>query len=259
MKKPLRNQGSAKITGLFFIEVQMKTAILVDGGYYKRRAWHYAGEKTPLERANELESYCRKHLRNRDSYTVDEKKQKHYLYSDLYRIFYYDCEPVTKNVYHPFLKRNIDFSKQPTFKWMNDFLDCLKEKRKFALRLGFLSADEASYTLNNAILKKLFREEITLDDITEKDFEVSIRQKGVDMKIGLDIASLAYKKQVDQIVLIAGDSDFVPAAKLARREGIDFILDPMGNKINSNLFEHIDGLRSNYKGLKKEECGKPQE
>ena len=89
----------------------MKTAILVDGGYYKRRAWHYAGEKTPLERANELESYCRKHLRNRDAYTVDEKKQKHYLYSDLYRIFYYDCEPVTKNVYHPFLKRNIDFSK----------------------------------------------------------------------------------------------------------------------------------------------------
>ncbi len=47
------------------------------------------------------------------------------------------------------------------------------------------------------------------------------------MRIGLDIASLAYKKQIDQIILIAGDSDFVPAAKLARREGIDFILDPM--------------------------------
>ena len=70
------------------------------------------------------------------------------------------------------------------------------------------------------------------------------------MKIGLDIASLAYKKQVDQIVLIAGDSDFVPAAKLARREGIDFILDPMGKQINAELFEHIDGLRSYYQSLK---------
>lgn len=229
----------------------MKTAILVDGGYYRRLARHYAGEKSPQERANELEAYCRKHLRNRDSYTLDEKKQKHYQYSDLYRIFYYDCEPVSKKVYHPLLKQTVDFSKLPTFKWMNDFLTCLKEKRKFALRLGFLAAEEASYTLDNKILKKLFRGEISIDKIKETDFLISMRQKGVDMKIGLDIASLAYKKQVDQIVLIAGDSDFVPAAKLARREGIDFILDPMGNTINPNLFEHIDGLRSNYKSLQK--------
>ena len=77
-----------------------------------------------------------------------------------------------------------------------------------------------------------------------------IEQKGVDMRIGLDIASLAYKKQVDQIVLISGDSDFVSAAKLARREGIDFILDPLGAPVKPDLFEHIDGLRtcdSNFK------------
>ena len=66
------------------------------------------------------------------------------------------------------------------------------------------------------------------------------------MKIGVDIASLAYKKQVDQIILIAGDSDFVPAAKLARREGIDFILDPMWGNITDDLFEHIDGLKSQW-------------
>ncbi len=66
------------------------------------------------------------------------------------------------------------------------------------------------------------------------------------MRIGLDIASLAYKKQIDQIILIAGDSDFVPAAKLARREGIDFILDPMWAIIKENLFEHIDGLMSQW-------------
>ena len=47
----------------------------------------------------------------------------------------------------------------------------------------------------------------------------------------MDIASLSYKHQVDQIVLIAGDSDFVPAAKLARREGLDFVLDPLVNDL----------------------------
>jgi uncharacterized LabA/DUF88 family protein len=44
------------------------------------------------------------------------------------------------------------------------------------------------------------------------------------------------------MVLIAGDSDFVPAAKFARKEGVDFILDPMLNHIDSTLHEHIDGL-----------------
>ena len=70
------------------------------------------------------------------------------------------------------------------------------------------------------------------------------------MRIGIDIASLAYKKQVDQIILIAGDSDFVPAAKLARREGIDFILDPMGADIKADLFEHIDGLETPWRKQK---------
>ena len=64
------------------------------------------------------------------------------------------------------------------------------------------------------------------------------------MRIGVDISSLAFKRQVNQIILISGDSDFVPAAKQARREGIDFILDPMRSTIKDDLFEHIDGIRT---------------
>ena len=64
------------------------------------------------------------------------------------------------------------------------------------------------------------------------------------MKIGLDIATLAHKKLVEKIILISGDSDFVPASKLARREGIEFILDPIHSPIKDDLAEHIDGLHS---------------
>jgi uncharacterized LabA/DUF88 family protein len=85
---------------------------------------------------------------------------------------------------------------------------------------------------------------MALTDLTEEHVKYDVQQKGVDMRIGLDIAAMAFKRQVDQIVLVAGDSDFVPAAKLARREGIDFILDPMWAKIRDDLHEHIDGLRS---------------
>jgi uncharacterized LabA/DUF88 family protein len=81
--------------------------------------------------------------------------------------------------------------------------------------------------------------------MTEADFTLNLRQKGVDMKISIDITSIALKKMADQIILIAGDSDFVPVAKLARREGLDFILDPLwARNLTPDLAEHIDGLRS---------------
>ena len=80
---------------------------------------------------------------------------------------------------------------------------------------------------------------------------MEIRQKGIDMKIGVDIASLALKRFVDTIVLFSGDSDFVPAAKLARREGIDFVLDPMMANVEPQLFEHVDGMNSVRPPLKK--------
>lgn len=64
------------------------------------------------------------------------------------------------------------------------------------------------------------------------------------MRIGLDIASLTLKRQADIIILVSGDADFVPAAKLARREGVRFVLDPLWQDVSSDLFEHIDSLTS---------------
>ncbi|MCQ2107515.1 MAG: NYN domain-containing protein [Fibrobacter sp.] len=141
---------------------------------------------------------------------------------------------------------------------MREFLETLKTKRKLALRLGFLAADEAVYNLKPDVVKKLLNGSKGLSNLTESDFSLSMLQKGVDMKIGLDIASLAYKHQADQIVLVSGDSDFTPAAKLARQEGIDFILDPMGHPVNDFLLEHVDGVRSYHSrmavDLMNEEC-----
>lgn len=212
------------------------TAILVDGGFYRRRAFTCLGDKTPQERADELDNYCKRHLTEK----IDGRKISHHLY----RIFYYDCPPTDKIVYNPLTKTNINLKKSPTYQWTNDFLDILKQKRKFALRLGKLAESQAHYNLSPRAFKDLCNKKIEFEDLKEKDIILNIDQKGVDMKIGLDIASLAYKHQVNQIVLISGDSDFVSAAKLARREGIDFILDPLGAPIKNDLFEHIDGLRS---------------
>lgn len=214
-----------------------KTAILVDGGFYRKRAAHLWGKKTAEERAKELSAYCHAHMQDRDGNASRE----------LYRIFYYDCKPIgRRSIYHPLTKRNVDLDKSETYTWTLTFLEELKKRRKFALRLGELS-NQACYNLRPDVTKKLLAGTRTLDSLTEEDFMFVAQQKGVDMRIGIDISSLAFKKQVDQIILIAGDSDFVPAAKLARREGIDFILDPMWADIKEDLFEHIDGLRSQWK------------
>ena len=40
------------------------TAILVDGGFYRKQARKLFGEKPPKDRADELISYCRRHLKS---------------------------------------------------------------------------------------------------------------------------------------------------------------------------------------------------
>lgn len=212
-----------------------KTAILVDGGFYRKK-FEKGGAHTPEEAADALITYCYRHL--------TEKYGRH----ELYRIFYYDCHPCGKKVFHPLHNKTIDFSKTDHYKWMMQFLKELTQKRKVALRIGNLDEGSAVYLLSTPATKDIVTGKRAVKDLTDADFTTSIKQKGVDMKIGMDIASLAYKKQVDQIVLIAGDADFVPAAKLARREGVDFVLDPLGHTIKDDLFEHIDGKRS---------CGNP--
>ena len=66
------------------------------------------------------------------------------------------------------------------------------------------------------------------------------------MRLGLDMASIALKKQANIFVIVTGDADFVPAEKLVRREGCQVILDPMWQNISDDLHEHIDGLYSSF-------------
>lgn len=214
-----------------------KTAILVDGGFFLKRyrSINKIKKMEPIRTANDLWEMCLRHL--------TQAKSEEF---DLYRIFYYDCLPYDKKQHNPVSGKAIDFKKTDQYKFQIDFLEELKKKRKIALRLGVLE-DRKRWIIKPSITKSLLSKKIQIDDLTEDDVQFDFSQKRVDIKIGLDIASMTLKKQVDQIILISGDSDFVPAAKLARREGIDFLLDPMWNPIKPHLFEHIDGLSSKIK------------
>lgn len=226
----------------------MRTAILVDGGFFVRRfssVYPDIDRQDPVIVAKTMFSMCLKHLeppKKRDA--KGDRIPSRVETGSLYRIFFYDCPPLTKKLHSPILKKSVDMKKSDQAIFRLALHDELRRQRKTALRLGHLDERNAEWRLKNGRLKELLDGKKLWADLTDDDFQYYARQKVVDLKIGLDIALLAEKKLVDQIVLVAGDADFVPASKHARREGVDFILDSMWNPVMPELFEHIDGLRS---------------
>ncbi len=209
-----------------------KTAILVDGGYYRVRSRDIWGNRAAPDRADELYAYCMLH--------ITEPNEPR----DLYRIFYYDCPPMTRTVRHPLTGNDIDYSSASGTAWSNTLYRCLSEKPKTALRMGELAESTANYVLKDSVLGDLLSGRKSVSDLKETDFRIDVKQKGVDMRIGLDVASMAEKGIVNQIVLIAGDSDFLPVVKMARKNGIEVLLDPMKQFPKRNMVEHVDGIES---------------
>ncbi|MHB8483989.1 MAG: NYN domain-containing protein, partial [Nitrospiria bacterium] len=123
-------------------------------------------------------------------------------------------------------------------------LNSIRNTPNFALRLGKTVWKNNSWILKPEKLDLLLKKKITVDNLVESDVTPLIQQKAVDMKIGLDIASIAAKRLADKLIIITGDADIVPALKLARREGMQVGLDPLRNSIRPELREHIDYIHS---------------
>ena len=64
------------------------------------------------------------------------------------------------------------------------------------------------------------------------------------MRLGLDIATYAANRSVERIVLITGDTDCLPAMKLARTAGLQVVLVPFpGQILARELLSHSDFQR----------------
>jgi uncharacterized LabA/DUF88 family protein len=194
-----------------------KVAILIDGGFFKQRFKANNGNILPSRKDVEV-------LVSEIMYKLQGKSGSHTT-DVLLRSFYYDCLPFAKKIKH-INGKEVDYSKGVVYKTQTVYMNSLKTIDQFALRLGEIAF--AGWKLNS------FKPQSTnpLPDF---------RQKGVDMKIGLDMAWMAGKKSVEKMVLVTGDSDFIAPIKLVRREGILVYLYPMGaTTLKSELKEHAD-------------------
>lgn len=255
-----------------------KIAVLIDGGFFLKRLPRVVDPKccsTAEEVADLARVLCKRHVQS----LIHEKegaKQSQWL-DHVYRLFYYDAHPFSEIAHHPILNQQIQFAKTPEAQFRNSLFTALRRKRKFALRLGHVNKMDGWHLRDANLTKKLLKTRDWVDDIaaaldsnaplaldearagklrllldawkavSPDDVRLGLRQKGVDMRIGIDIATLTLKKQVDTIVLVTGDSDFVPAAKVARRKSVEFLLDPLFQSVSDDLNEHVDGIVSGFK------------
>lgn len=221
----------------------MKAAILIDGGYFLKRLGSVRKDIDTRD-ADQVDKaigqFVYSHLRH-----LNETACVQNPHALLYRCFYYDAQPYTKKGHLPISRRAIDYGKSDEARFRLALFDLLRRRHSFAVRLGQVRR-ERSWILSEQAQTDLLSGRRTVADLTDADFQPGLRQKAVDMRIGIDIASITLKRQADTIVLVAGDSDFVPAAKLARREGVRVFLDPLWRSVEESLFEHIDAVWSGF-------------
>ena len=120
---------------------------------------------------------------------------------ELLRAYYYDSPPFKGKSKNPQTNEEVDFGASDTYRRQMSFHESVKFHSDFALRSGDLKFRGWKQTPRGEFLP---------------DFQ----QKGVDVKIALDIAQMSMKHIIDTAVLFSGDIDITPALKLARREGI---------------------------------------
>ena len=189
----------------------IRVSILIDGGHLRVLA-RQAGYKYDPDYIERVALAC-----------VED-------HESLLRILYYDCAPYVGKARLPVSGQTHEFEGSDI--WLRK----LAEKNLFAVRRGVLK-------FRGYKPKRIPIAPMTA--LTDADFSPDFEQKGVDMRIGLDIANYAATKSIDRIILITGDTDCLPAMKHARINGLQVVLVSLpGQNISRELLWHSDYRRA---------------
>jgi len=157
---------------------------------------------------------------------------------ELLRIYYYDAPPSTEKVSQPISGAQLNLSTTVRSREAQSLYDRLVMKPNLALRMGETRLSPQKWKIKPHVARQLMQSPRAL---TDSDFSLDIGQKGVDMRIGMDMARLALREMVRAVVVATADSDFIPAFKFVRREGVKVIRDTMGHKsARVDLKAHAD-------------------
>ena len=200
--------------------MENRYAILIDGGYAKRKLGQPPNFATAEDFRALIDAIC-----------------AHPALSGLrlHRAYYYDSQPLESAHDKPLGGGKTEFALEPVATRSKQLFEQLRRLPFVALRLGELSFE--GWAIRPNLLARAKGDTL---HVKHTDLRPAISQKGVDMRIGMDIAALTLKKQAQVIVLVTGDSDFVPAMKFARREGAQLFLVSLGQRLRPAMYEHTD-------------------
>lgn len=198
-----------------------KFAILLDGGFVTKI----------------LKSKLRKYPSADEVFTECDRIRAlaHFNNLDLLRIYFYDAPPASGVVQNPVDKSLTDLGSTKIHSQYSALLDALELKPYVALRLGETMV--RGWKIGSAGFRDMVKNP---RPASAQDLVPNIEQKGVDLRIGLDIARLSLRGLVSSLVIVTGDSDLVPAFKFARREGVQIFLDTLGSNVRPTLKVHAD-------------------
>lgn len=191
----------------------LKTVLLVDGGYLRASA----------AAASKIYDVALVAAFAHSCIIADEY---------LFRILYYDAPPFEGSRQKPVS------GEWKRFRATDTLLDDLEKLERFACRRGSLGF--RGWKPRNTPLQPG-------GPLTDADFKPIFEQKGVDMRVGLDIAAFSEKRTVDRIILVSGDQDMIPAMKHARKAGLEVGLVQLPHPtlaLHDGLVAHSDFIRA---------------
>lgn len=203
--------------------IRARYAILLDGGFLTKKLYAKLGRHVT---ADDVVNECTR------LQSLDEVRDY-----ELLRVYFYDAYPANASVKWPESNSLYNLATTDRFRRSQSLHDQLILKPHFALRMGNVSLSHQKWRLKDKVTQEILK---TPRPLTDGDFVLDLSQKGVDMRVGLDMARLALRDVVRAIVVVTGDSDFVPAFKFVRREGVTVILEPMGQNVRVELKQHSD-------------------
>jgi len=199
-------------------------AILLDGGFVTKKLYEKHRQHASAE---DVEAECER-IRALPCVAGYE----------LLRIYYYDAPPSDETVNLPISGNKLHLASSKRYRVAQALYDRLILKPNVALRMGETRLSPHKWKIKPRVARQLRAKPRALVD---SDFDLDIGQKGVDIRIGMDMARLALRELVRAVVVVTADSDFIPAFSFVRREGVKVILDTMGHKgARVDLKSHAD-------------------
>jgi uncharacterized LabA/DUF88 family protein len=90
-------------------------------------------------------------------------------------------------------------------------------------------------------LDRLPRFEIRFGRLRKTNSNPPFEQKGVDVLLSVDLVRLSSSNKIDKAILVSGDSDFVPAVRVAKDEGVIVeLFYSKGQNLSRELYQICD-------------------